>query len=108
MMIVPNFDFDSRRKEEAIRVSHFAQVGGRFRGEAKGRQAREGDAMAVRKLVAGNWKMHGTSADLAEIGAIAAASRDVADVDVALCLPATLIARAALAAPGFALGGQDV
>ena len=29
-------------------------------------------------------------------------------VDVALCLPATLIERAARAVPGFAIGGQDV
>ncbi len=63
--------------------------------------------MARRKLVAGNWKMHGTSADLAEIGAISAAAA-TANADVALCLPATLIERAARAAPGFAIGGQDV
>ena len=61
--------------------------------------------MALRKLVAGNWKMHGVAADLAEIAAIAAAG---GEVDVALCLPATLIERAARAVPGFAIGGQDV
>ena len=61
--------------------------------------------MALRKLVAGNWKMHGVSADLAEIAAIAAAA---GDADVALCLPATLIERAVRAFPGFAVGGQDV
>ena len=61
--------------------------------------------MAVRKLVAGNWKMHGVVGDLAEIAAIAAAS---GAVDVALCLPATLIERAVRAIPGFAIGGQDV
>ena len=61
--------------------------------------------MALRKLVAGNWKMHGVSADLAEIAAIAAAA---GDADVALCLPATLIERAVRAVPGFAIGGQDV
>ena len=61
--------------------------------------------MALRKLVAGNWKMHGVAADLAEVAAIAAAS---GDVDVALCLPATLIERAVRAVPGFAIGGQDV
>ena len=61
--------------------------------------------MALRKLVAGNWKMHGVSADLAEIAAIAAAA---GDADVALCLPATLIERAVRAIPGFAIGGQDV
>ena len=57
------------------------------------------------KLVAGTWKMNGTSADLGEVAAIAAA--DTA-CDVALCLPATLIDRAARAVPGFAIGGQDV
>ena len=62
--------------------------------------------MALRKLVAGNWKMHGTSTDLAEVAAIAAAS-GTAGCDVALCLPATLIERAVRAVPGFAIGGQD-
>ena len=64
--------------------------------------------MALRKLVAGNWKMHGVSADLVEIEAIAAAARDYPQVDVALCVPAILIERAARAVPGFAIGGQDV
>ena len=63
--------------------------------------------MARRKLVAGNWKMHGTSADLADITGISLAV-ETAPIDVALCLPATLIERAVRAAPGFAIGGQDV
>lgn len=63
--------------------------------------------MARRKLVAGNWKMHGISADLAEITAISLAAK-TADADVALCVPATLVERAVRAAPGFAVGGQDV
>jgi len=63
--------------------------------------------MARRKLVAGNWKMHGTSADLGEVAAIARAAES-AKADVALCLPATLIERATRVAPGFAIGGQDV
>jgi triosephosphate isomerase len=62
----------------------------------------------MNKLVAGNWKMHGLAADLAEVKAIAAASRDYPAVDVALCVPAILIERAARAVPGFAIGGQDV
>ncbi len=62
--------------------------------------------MANRKLVAGNWKMHGTADSIAEIVRIAAAVP--VGVDVALCLPATLIERAARAVPGFAIGGQDV
>ena len=63
--------------------------------------------MTLRKLVAGNWKMHGLSADLAEIQAIAAASIDYSDVDVALCVPAILIERAARAVE-LPIGGQDV
>ena len=63
--------------------------------------------MARRKLVAGNWKMHGTSADLNEVTAISIAA-ETATADVALCLPATLIERAVRAAPGFRIGGQDV
>jgi triosephosphate isomerase len=63
--------------------------------------------MALKKLVAGNWKMHGTSGELAEITAISLAAQH-ARCDVALCLPATLIERAARAAPGFAIGGQDI
>src|SRR5438477_2863495 len=52
--------------------------------------------------------MHGLSADLEEIKAIAAAAGDYRQVDVALCVPAILIERAARAVPGFAIGGQDV
>jgi triosephosphate isomerase (TIM) len=64
--------------------------------------------MALRKLVAGNWKMHGLSSDLAEIKAIADAARGYPAVDVALCVPAILIDRAVRAVPDFAIGGQDV
>ncbi|MFL6765287.1 MAG: triose-phosphate isomerase [Sphingomicrobium sp.] len=64
--------------------------------------------MALRKLVAGNWKMHGLSSDLEQVRAIAEASRNFPNVDVALCVPAILIERAARAVPGFAIGGQDV
>lgn len=64
--------------------------------------------MTLRKLVAGNWKMHGLSSDLAEVAAIAAASRNYPGVDVALCVPSVLIERASRAVPGFAIGGQDV
>ena len=64
--------------------------------------------MKRRKLVAGNWKMNGVAADLSEVAAIADAAREIADVDVALCLPPTLIERATCAAPGFAIGGQEV
>jgi triosephosphate isomerase (TIM) len=63
--------------------------------------------MTRRKLVAGNWKMHGLAADLAEVNAISIAA-ETAACDVALCLPATLVERGVRAAPGFAIGGQDV
>lgn len=62
----------------------------------------------MQKLVAGNWKMHGGSADLPEIQAIAEAAREYPAVEVALCLPAILIDRAVRAVPGFPIGGQDV
>jgi triosephosphate isomerase len=52
--------------------------------------------------------MHGVSSDLAEVKAIADASREYRGVDVALCVPAILIERASRAVPGFPIGGQDV
>lgn len=64
--------------------------------------------MPLRKLVAGNWKMHGLSSDLGEVRAMAAEARDYPEVDVALCVPAILIERAVRAVPGFPIGGQDV
>jgi triosephosphate isomerase (TIM) len=64
--------------------------------------------MALKKLVAGNWKMHGLSGDLEEVRRIATAAAEYPQVDVALCVPATLIERAARAVPGFAIGAQDV
>jgi triosephosphate isomerase (TIM) len=64
--------------------------------------------MALKKLVAGNWKMHGLSGDLEEVRRIATAAAEYPQVDVALCVPATLIERAARAVPGFATGAQDV
>ena len=64
--------------------------------------------MALRKLVAGNWKMHGVSSDLEEVRVIASAAAEHREVDVALCVPAILIERAVRAVPGFAIGGQDV
>lgn len=61
-----------------------------------------------RKLVAGNWKMHGLKAQLGEIEAIAAAARAHPEVDVALCVPFTLIESAVRVAGGLPIGGQDV
>ncbi|MEO6580438.1 MAG: triose-phosphate isomerase [Sphingomicrobium sp.] len=62
--------------------------------------------MARTKLVAGNWKMNGTAVDLAQAAAISQGAGP--GVDVALCLPATLVERAARALPGFSIGAQDV
>ena len=64
--------------------------------------------MARRRLVVGNWKMHGVSSDLPEIERIASAALESPDVDSGLCVPATLIERAARVAPAFPIGGQDV
>jgi triosephosphate isomerase len=64
--------------------------------------------MTLKKLVAGNWKMHGLSSDLGEVRAIAEQARGYPQVDVALCVPAILIERAVREAPGFAIGAQDV
>ncbi len=61
-----------------------------------------------RKLVAGNWKMFGTRASLGEVRAIADAAAANPSVDVALCVPFTLIAPAAETAPSLAIGAQDV
>jgi len=62
--------------------------------------------MARRKLVAGNWKMNGSVAALAELDGIAAAARAHPGVDVAICPPFTLIAPAA-ARGDLAIGAQD-
>lgn len=64
--------------------------------------------MAQRMLVAGNWKMNGVASSLSELSAISREAGDHPLVDVALCLPATLIERAHRIAPDFAIGGQDV
>jgi triosephosphate isomerase (TIM) len=61
----------------------------------------------VRKLIAGNWKMNGGNALLAQLDAIAAAAADHPDVDVAIFPPFTLIAPAAARAGCVAIGGQD-
>ncbi len=61
-----------------------------------------------RKLAAGNWKMNGTAANLAEIEALVAAHPDPRS-EVLICPPATLIAqmvRKAGKGP-VAVGGQD-
>lgn len=61
-----------------------------------------------RKLAAGNWKMNGTRAALSEAEAIAN-THSKSDVDLLLCLPATLLipAQATLQASRLMLGAQD-
>ena len=56
-----------------------------------------------RKLAAGNWKMNGLRADLAALDTLA--EQRGFDVDVLICLPATLIG--SCAGLPFAIGGQD-
>jgi triosephosphate isomerase len=63
--------------------------------------------MARRMLVVGNWKMNGMKAHLSEIEGIAAIARAHPDVEVGLCVPATLIAAAAEKADGIFIGAQD-
>lgn len=59
-----------------------------------------------RKLAAGNWKMNGLKASLAEISALASDLPD-APCEVLICPPATLLAPMAAMAGPVALGGQD-
>jgi triosephosphate isomerase (TIM) len=61
-----------------------------------------------RKLVAGNWKMNGSLAALAELDAIAAAAAAAPGIDVAVAVPFTLIHPAAARVPGLAIGAEDV
>lgn len=63
-----------------------------------------------RALIAGNWKMNGVEADLAEARAIASwLDAHPVGARVALCPPATLLSRmaTALAGSGIEVGGQD-
>lgn len=63
--------------------------------------------MTRRKLAAGNWKMNGTGANLAELDALAKA-HPTPGCDILICPPATLISRAADVTPDqIAIGGQD-
>lgn len=61
------------------------------------------------KLIAGNWKMNGLGASLAEVEALGVAlEADRPACRVALCPPATLVDRMArLAGAGIEIGGQD-
>lgn len=63
----------------------------------------------IRTLIAGNWKMHGLRAQIGEIDAIACSVRArPSEIDVLVCVPATLIAGAVQAADGLiTIGGED-
>lgn len=65
----------------------------------------------IRPLVAGNWKMNGTSASFGELRSIANAFLGGLDTETEalLCFPATLLSRAAevLASSPVSAGGQD-
>lgn len=63
--------------------------------------------MTRRKLVAGNWKMNGLRHNLADIRAIAQAAAKHSAVDVALCVPFTLIVAAVETARDLVIGAQD-
>src|SRR3954463_975484 len=72
-----------------------------------GRQEKGGN-MTRRKLIAGNWKMNGSLSALAELDSIAAAAAAAPGVDVAVAVPATLIAPAHARVPSLAIGAEDV
>lgn len=59
-----------------------------------------------RPLIAGNWKMNGLAASVAELTAMAAGATGLHAVDLLVCPPATLVMRFA-ALGGIAIGGQD-
>lgn len=62
----------------------------------------------MRNLAAGNWKMNGTEASLAEIDALGAAYPSPG-CDILICPPSTLLSRLSQRASGTAIasGGQD-
>ena len=60
--------------------------------------------MAPKKLAAGNWKMNGLTASLAELDTLAARENGC---DVLVCPPATLVTAAVAHAGDIAIGAQD-
>lgn len=68
----------------------------------------ENCARRTARWIVGNWKMHGLSADLAEIDAMAKAA-PAEGAQLAVCPPTTLIGRAVECAAGsnLMIGGQD-
>ncbi len=65
--------------------------------------------MARRPLVAGNWKMNGLKASIGELEKVIAGARTLANVELVVCPPATLVASFAVATrgSGILIGGQD-
>ena len=65
--------------------------------------------MAPRPLIAGNWKMNGLAAAATELTATIRGAGDAPRPEIAICPPATLVARFAEAAAGspVMIGGQD-
>jgi len=61
---------------------------------------------ARRPLVAGNWKMNGLKASVAELSKMAAGAGG-AKADLMICPPATLVAALAAASGPVAIGAQD-
>ena len=61
----------------------------------------------LRFLIAGNWKMNGSRAMLAELDRIAAAAAAAPQMDVAIAPPFTLLADTAAHAGPVLIGGQD-
>jgi triosephosphate isomerase len=63
----------------------------------------------MRQLIAGNWKMHGLGASLAEIEALRSGlAKEPPRADVLICPPASLISRAvSLSGGAVPIGGQD-
>lgn len=61
-----------------------------------------------RKLAAGNWKMNGTEADLDQLETLVS-NHATCDVDILICPPSTLVARANALTSGSSvqIGGQD-
>lgn len=64
----------------------------------------------MKKLIAGNWKMHGFKASMGEVEALSGllTEEDLEDNDVLICPPVTLLMSLGdRTHPGIALGGQD-
>jgi triosephosphate isomerase len=65
--------------------------------------------MALRPLIAGNWKMNGLTSSIGELERIMAGAPALSKVEVMVCPPATLVAAFAAKASGsdVLIGGQD-